>query len=362
MALWVRKKAKFRRLAMQPPPPPLTSLENALVAVCVLMSVVVVVFVLSMVATAPLIPTSTPPLAWDFEADDIPWPAPAPGSTRESHFPKILWTYWITDDDPALNRACRASWKWFNPEFEIRDVRRSTLKHYLPELAKLLPTLTWIDCPAKESDIVRVHLIEQYGGVWIDTTTLCYGPLPFKAHLHNPDYTFVGFKSTWLAGLLNIENWCFAATPNHVFVSRWREMLMRATDMGTIDAYLDHIRWKLKFRSPIHETPYCLMHLCGLYVYKRRLTPEQRASMLVLEAFDSCNGPLTWGWSLPQAYKVHTIAAAKSKTSDDPGMLKLTSAIRKHLLPNLDGLLKKALPADLIAAAASTPSLTSKPQ
>ena len=334
--------------------PRLSSLETALVAVCAVLLAAVIVFALGVAATAPLVPPSTPPLVWDFESADIPWPAPGPGSETPSRIPKILWTYWITDDDPVLNRACRASWKWFNPEFEIRDVRRSTLAKYLPDLAKLLPTLTWIDCPAKESDIVRVHLIERYGGVWIDTTTLCYGPLPLKAHFENSAYSFVGYKSTWVAGVLNLENWCFAAIPNHVFVSQWRQMLMWTTDFGTIDAHLHHIRRKLRFNPGHHDSQYFLMHLCAHYLYRRKLTPDQRASMLLLEGFDGFNGPLTWGWPLTQAHAIHAIAAAKSRSANPgPGMLKITGGIRKYLMPNLDGLLKKALPRELVATAAA---------
>ena len=277
--------------------------------------------------------------------------------TTASNIPKVLWTYWITDDDPVLNRACRASWKWFNPEFEIRDVRRSTLAKYLPDLAELLPTLIWLDCPAKESDIVRVHLIEQYGGVWMDATILCYGPLPFKAHLEDPTCTFVGYKTPWLMesqATTTVEAWCFAAPKGHKFVALWRTMLMAVNDHGSIEAYLHHIYNHLGFPYYEWRPAYLLLNIVGRYIYSEVLTPAERTAMHLLPDTD----PRDIG---PRADDVRVLAIAKEmsaiKRSADrpPGMLKFTSDTRTALAGVMDIVLAGFLPEDMPFAVTEVP-------
>lgn len=93
--------------------------------------------------------------------------------SNKQEFPKIVWILWFQgwDQAPELVLKVRDSWKYHNPNWEIKELDDNNLMNYidfnLPEDAEY---------PAK-SDIIRLALLKKYGGVWADSTMLCLRPL-----------------------------------------------------------------------------------------------------------------------------------------------------------------------------------------
>jgi hypothetical protein len=199
--------------------------------------------------------------------------------------PKIMWSYWVSDTPSTLNQACIATWRWFNPEFAVIPLTRSTLGRYLPDLARRLPSLTWIDSPARESDVVRMHLMAAFGGVWMDGTILALGPHPLKALMGTNKHKFLGYMGS-PGRRLYWESWCFAAVKGEPFVAKLKDMFMATGNFPSIAAFLNHIRFGLGFTilSECAFTPnYLLIYVCAQYVYNRALTPTEKAAVHLIQ-------------------------------------------------------------------------------
>jgi hypothetical protein len=92
--------------------------------------------------------------------------------------PKVIWMFWLQgwDSAPHIAKASRASWTNRNPGWRVQALDRTSLANFLPsaDVARMLD----IDKPVEAlSDQLRLELLDRYGGVWADATTICARPL-----------------------------------------------------------------------------------------------------------------------------------------------------------------------------------------
>lgn len=91
---------------------------------------------------------------------------------------KIIWTCWFQglEKAPDLVRACIESWRNRNPGWDLRCLDASTISRYI-DLAEHVDLEQQQITAASLSDILRILLLHEYGGVWVDATTFCNTPL-----------------------------------------------------------------------------------------------------------------------------------------------------------------------------------------
>jgi hypothetical protein len=87
---------------------------------------------------------------------------------------KILWMYWdkgIENVTDPYNKMCFDGWKLLNPDWDIRILNEKTISNYIDHF-------NFEGCTVQhQSDILRIKLLEKYGGVWADASTLPMKPL-----------------------------------------------------------------------------------------------------------------------------------------------------------------------------------------
>jgi Capsular polysaccharide synthesis protein len=91
---------------------------------------------------------------------------------------KTIWTCWLQgrQSAPPLVKQCLKSWERNNPGWEIRCLDAKSVGRYvsLPSCIDLRrQTMT----AASLSDILRIALLHEFGGVWADATLFCNRPL-----------------------------------------------------------------------------------------------------------------------------------------------------------------------------------------
>lgn len=81
--------------------------------------------------------------------------------------PKIIHYCWFgRGEKPELAKKCIASWKKFCPDFEIREWNEDNCDYLaMPFMAKAYAAKKY----AFVSDVMRLVVLEQYGGVYFDT-------------------------------------------------------------------------------------------------------------------------------------------------------------------------------------------------
>lgn len=122
--------------------------------------------------------------------------------------PKIIHYIWLGGkEEPAILKKCKASWKKFCPDYEIKRWDESNLN---------------IDCcaycrdayDAKKyafaSDVLRFHILKEYGGIYVDIDVEFLKPI--NELLENR--AFSGFESS---GLVN-PGVIVGAVPNHEII------------------------------------------------------------------------------------------------------------------------------------------------
>lgn len=123
---------------------------------------------------------------------------------KTGNIPNIVWIYWAQgwDRAPHIVQQCRRSWEYYNPDWDIRCLDQESVTEYFdlfewmpgPRLAgpkwfrllrERLHALLHSTHLIKQkrvkiqhrADIIRVNLLNQYGGVWADATLWCHRPL-----------------------------------------------------------------------------------------------------------------------------------------------------------------------------------------
>ena len=118
---------------------------------------------------------------------------------------KIIHYCWFgRGEKPALAKKCIASWRKFCPDFEIREWNEDNCDYLsMPFMAEAYAAKKY----AFVSDVMRLIVLEQYGGVYFDTDVEVIRDItPLLG-----DEGFIGFENDqFVASGLTI-----AATPHH---------------------------------------------------------------------------------------------------------------------------------------------------
>ena len=91
---------------------------------------------------------------------------------------KTIWTCWFQGREaaPPLVQKCLRSWERNNLGWELRCLDATTIERYVtlePYVDLHRQSLT----AASLSDILRIFLLREFGGVWVDATLYCNRPL-----------------------------------------------------------------------------------------------------------------------------------------------------------------------------------------
>ncbi|WP_374341244.1 capsular polysaccharide synthesis protein [Azonexus sp.] len=152
------------------------------------------------------------------------------GNLRECNLPntpKIIWTFW---DGPESKCAeiCQKSWEKNKSDFLIIRLNSSSIKKYISNFPK-----TPENIPIQlTTDLLRLMLLEKYGGIWLDYSAFLTTPLDWIIDLtKRNDTEALVFYNQFHDEYLNsterpvIENGLIAARPQSRFIRIWRKKL-----------------------------------------------------------------------------------------------------------------------------------------
>lgn len=118
---------------------------------------------------------------------------------------KIIWSFW---DGPKTDLVQKSynSWKKYCSDWEINLLDLSSIKKYNIEKPKNFEVLT----ATKKSDFIRLSLLYNYGGLWIDSTIVLHENLDWvlKKMKDHPYFGFIYSKNkchieSWFIGVKN---------------------------------------------------------------------------------------------------------------------------------------------------------------
>jgi len=226
------------------------------------------------------------------------------GYLLPKNIPKKIWIYWEQEWDkaPELVKLCLDSWVAHNPDWEVIQLGEKNLSKYIT-----------IDVPLQGreitrtgySNIVRLTLLEKYGGVWVDATTFCTAPLdswlPYL--MQTGFFVFHKPKTT-------VASWFIAAEQNHELICCWKEYVKqywkftRKPDIYFWVQYLFEymILHNIKMRTIWSQTPH--INTDGPYAVQRCLkrgAPSEECVDMVFSGKSPVH-KLSWKIDIPDTF------------------------------------------------------------
>tara|TARA_B100000745_G_C20126393_1_gene385835 strand:- start:370 stop:1206 length:837 start_codon:yes stop_codon:yes gene_type:complete len=155
---------------------------------------------------------------------------------------KKIWFTWFQGYElaPRIVKDCYQSWVARNPDWEVVFLDNDSYKNYVT----LPPDIPFsrLRIQAK-SDILRLHLLNQQGGVWVDATTFC--TLSLNAWL--PDASpsgFFAFHRDHSQQIIPI--WFIYADEENTIMNIWQKTADRFLLQGpTVPIFMSRIYHKL---------------------------------------------------------------------------------------------------------------------
>jgi hypothetical protein len=133
----------------------------------------------------------------------------------------ILWFQGF-ENSPEIIKRCVESWKHYNPDWNIILLDNTNLSNYINLEEYIDITNKDINYTAL-SDVVRVALLNVYGGLWVDATTFCNKPL--NEWLFNySNHGFFAFSKPSEDKL--ISSWFLYSEKGHYITNTWLKSIV----------------------------------------------------------------------------------------------------------------------------------------
>ena len=213
------------------------------------------------------------------------------GKKNTSKIPNIIWTFWEGDNHIVVD-MCIESWKYYNPEYDIRILNKSNYSKYTDiDIDKIHHSN---DFTARFSDYVRCLVLSKYGGFWIDASIICHHPFSWVHGIQSKtNVEYVGYyidKTPTHEKTQSpvIENWFFACIPNSTFVNDWCKEFLSTRNFKTINDYLDDVKSQDVDIDNVEIPEYLTMHVSAQKILQKNL---DKYSIYV---FSACSGPFKY--------------------------------------------------------------------
>lgn len=146
---------------------------------------------------------------------------------------KTLWSFWDGKDDPLI-RKCQTSWKKHLPNWDIRLLNSKDLNLYSIIKPQSFERLSL----ATKSDVVRLSLLYEYGGLWLDASVWLNDNLNILDQYNSYDYYGLRHKNN-----AYIESWfLYAPKPKNVLIYMWLQALNSILDSHEIEAHMAYLQ------------------------------------------------------------------------------------------------------------------------
>lgn len=127
-------------------------------------------------------------------------------NTYDGGINKNIYILWFQGFDMAPNivKKCLNSWEYHNEDWKIIELSEKNLGNYVNLEKEIINFKNKKIKYAALSDIIRISILKNYGGLWVDATTFCNMPL-----------------NEWLPNYIKNGFWCFTKTKKNVDISSW---------------------------------------------------------------------------------------------------------------------------------------------
>jgi len=147
---------------------------------------------------------------------------------HETIFPveeKNIFLLWLQgwDQAPWLHQQVKNSWYLHNPNWKLHFIDLKNLKHYVQDIDYIYDPNKNISDQAK-SDIIRLSLLKNHGGVWADATLLCMQPLDSWVYeaVQGTSFWMYHGNGGYLPNGTGPASWFIVSNKNGYIIRQWK--------------------------------------------------------------------------------------------------------------------------------------------
>jgi hypothetical protein len=258
----------------------------------------------------------------------------APKETNKQ-IPKIIWLYWHQGNMPVICRQCVKRIKRLNPDFEINVLNSESVISFLPELEHLGIKYENLSL-AVYADLIRLMLLDKFGGFWMDISIILNSQLTDLRELATDNQVELllftkpanGYISSSIQNIKYpvTENWFLAAVKGSKFIADWRDEFLRCL---TSPVPTDYYKADKNYSSYIEYLPPSLLDYLLVYISGQVLMHEmkQEYRILFMNAYETgFLYPKSCYWNNELTVKLLTDI---EKPNSLPVLIKLTNDTRR---------------------------------
>ena len=185
---------------------------------------------------------------------------------------KFIFSYWDNPNVPPIVNECINSWKRHNPGYKVIVLNKDNVSKFINIPSDL--SHFYDNNNALFADVVRILLLEEYGGYWADATLYAYcsfdSLIPNGVKLQDLDffgYYMPGFTTNKKYPV--IENWFFGAKRNSSFIKDWKHIFFRMREYKDTTKYYKDIEKQGVDLQKLLFKEYLTMHVAAQYVLQK---------------------------------------------------------------------------------------------
>ena len=153
---------------------------------------------------------------------------------------RVIFIYWDQKfiNSPTVVKECLKSWKFKNQSWEIIELNDDNLSEYI-NIEEEIPNIQKKEIQkCHYSDIIRVLLLDKYGGCWCDATVFCNQSLDIWLN----KYISTGFFAFEKPGDDRLlSNWFLYSEKQNYIIQKWKETIINYwKNHNKIDHYFRH--------------------------------------------------------------------------------------------------------------------------
>ncbi len=263
--------------------------------------------------------------------------------TDREEIPKLIWIYWHEQQIPFFIQRIIAHNKKILPGYDFRILNQVTVKDYLPEISFKQKLKI-----AHKADIIRLELLYQYGGIWLDATVILKENLAWLEELSAlQKYDLIAYyreRSTIDRANPVVETWFLASPPKTAFMKAWADEFGKIKDIGY--QYYEELRQRADYdivKQKVERPAYLMLNLAqqiasraaGMNAYLKK---SEDSALFIQEYF---------GWD---NYAINYALTQLKKPLAHLPLTKLTSGDRLlvDMMYKLGALKKKSLLGEIV--------------
>ena len=155
--------------------------------------------------------------------------------------PKRIWTYWDREDQiPKTVKMCMRGWAKWNPDYEIVLLTKKNYQGYVTIPSNVTSHPIFDGNPARYSELVRLWILAERGGIWMDPSVFLKAPLEDWMF---PKYAeFSGFyRKDWTTNPEQpmIEPWFMACNKGCKLITKWRDAFSELVNYPSLERYIE---------------------------------------------------------------------------------------------------------------------------